>query len=191
MGARAEASAATRERLLAAAWRQFATLPYEEVLLREIAEEAGVTVQTLHLRFGSKEELFTAAIAWWGMAEISAREEAPVGRIPEAVANVFDHYEAHGLAILRMLSQEERIPAVHDMTEAGRAYHRAWAEKIFEPLLSGLVGGARERRLAAIVTATDVLVWKLLRQDIGLERGEAERVVAEMVDPGLRVEDGG
>lgn len=181
MSARAKAAAATRERLVAAAWRRFATLPYESVHLRDVAAEAGVTAQTLHLRFGSKEELFTAAFTWWGLREIATREEAPVGRVPEAIANLFDHYESQGPAVLRMLSQEERIPAVREMTETGRAYHRAWVEKTFAPLLSGLTGAARERRLAAIVLATDVLAWKLLRQDMRIERDEAERIVAEMV----------
>jgi hypothetical protein len=117
MAARAEAAAETRVRLLSAAWRHFASRPYE----------------------------------------------------------------AHGDAVLRMLSQEELIPAVRQMTDAGRAYHRAWAEKTFEPLVRGLRGAARERRLSAIVVATDLLVWKLLRRDMGRGRDEAERIVAEMV----------
>jgi AcrR family transcriptional regulator len=181
MAARAQAAAATGERLLAAAWRHFATRPYEEVLLREIAAEAEVTAQTLHARFGSKEELFLAAYAWFGQQEMSDRPAAPTGDVPETIALLFDRYETHGQAILRMLSQEERIPAVRQMTDAGRAYHRHWAEETFAPLLHGIRGDKRERRLTAIVTATDLLVWKLLRLDIGVERGEAERVVREMV----------
>jgi hypothetical protein len=112
---------------------------------------------------------------------IAAREEAPVGRVPEAIANLFDAYEAHGSAVLRMLSQEERITAVRQMTDAGRAYHGAWAQRTFAPQLRGLRGARRERRLSAIVVATDLLVWKLLRRDMGLARGEAERIVAEMI----------
>jgi AcrR family transcriptional regulator len=181
MAARAEAAAQTRARLLSAAWQQFASRPYEEVLLRDIAADAGVSAQTLHTAFGSKEQLFTAACLWWGEPVIAGRDAAPVGRVPEAIANLFDHYEAHGSAVLRMLSQEERIPAVREMTDAGRAYHSAWAAKTFAPLLRGLRGAARERRLSTIVVATDLLVWKLLRRDMGLERGEAERIVGEMV----------
>ena len=180
MSARAEAAAQTRTRMLSAAWERFAGQPYEDVLLREIAEDAAVSAQTLHTAFGSKEQLFTAAYLWWGQLVIAAREEAPVGRVPEAIANLFDAYETHGSAVLRMLSQEERIPAVRQMTEAGRAYHRAWARKIFAPQLRGLRGARRERRLSTIVVATDLLVWKLLRRDMGLARGEAERIVAEM-----------
>jgi AcrR family transcriptional regulator len=181
MAARAEAAAATGERLLAAAWRHFATRPYEEVRLREVAAEAGVTAQTLHARFGSKEELFIAAYAWFGWQEKIRRAEARVGCVREAIEVLFDSYEAHGRAILRMLSQEERIPTVHQMTEAGRAYHREWVETTFAPLLRGLRGATRERRLTVLVIATDLLVWKLLRLDMRLQREQAERVVAEMV----------
>ena len=189
MSTRAAAAAATRERLLAAAWEQFATRPYDDVLLQEVAAAAGVTVQTLHLRFGSKEELFSATFVWWGGREIATREEAQVGDVPAAIANLFDHYESQGLAVLRMLSQEERIPAVAEMTEAGRAYHRAWVEKTLGPLLRGIRGARRKRRLAALVVATDVFTWKLLRRDMGLERDEAESVVAEMI--GARPGGGG
>jgi AcrR family transcriptional regulator len=181
MAARADAAAETRVRVLSAAWQQFASRPYEEVLLREIAADAGVSAQTLHTTFGSKEQLFTAAYLWWGERVIAGRDAAPVGRVAEAIANLFDAYEAHGAAVLRMLSQEERILAVREMTEVGRTYHRAWVAKTFAPLLRGLRGAARERRLSAIIVATDLLVWKLLRRDMGLARGEAERIVAEMV----------
>jgi AcrR family transcriptional regulator len=181
MSARAEAAAQTRARVLSAAWERFARHPYEDVLLREIAADADVSAQTLHTAFGSKEQLFTAAYMWWGQQVIAAREAAPVGQVPAAIANLFDAYETHGGAVLRMLSQEERIPAVRQMTEAGRAYHRAWAQKTFAPQMHGLRGATRERRLSAIVVATDLLVWKLLRRDMGLERAEAERIVGEMV----------
>jgi AcrR family transcriptional regulator len=189
MSARASAAEATRKRLLTAAWEEFSTRPYEEVLLTEIAERAEVTVQTLHLRFGSKEELFTASFAAWGMPVIVAREEAPVGDVAGAVANLFDHYEAHGEAVLRLLSQEERIPAVAEMTEAGRRYHRAWVEKTFAPLLEDLRGKALRRRKAALTLATDALAWRFLRRDSGLSRAEAERAVVETVDPS-QAEDG-
>ncbi len=186
MSARADAAAATRERMLDTAWQHFASRPYEDVRLREIAADAAVTAQTLHTAFGSKDQLLTAAYSWWGQRVIAGRDEAPVGRVPEAITNLFDHYEAHGTAVLRMLSQEERIPAIQQMTDAGRAYHRAWAAKTFAPLLRGLRGGARERRLIAIVVATDLLVWKLLRHDMRLERAEAERITAEIVQSAAR-----
>jgi hypothetical protein len=126
--------------------------------------------------------LLTAAYRWWAMSEKSRRDAAPVGRFSEAIANVFDHYEAHGTAILRMLSQEDRIPAVRQLTDRGREYHREWASRVFQPLLAGLRRPSRERRLTAVVIATDVLVWKLLRLDMQLSRPQAEETVVEMIE---------
>jgi AcrR family transcriptional regulator len=181
MTVRANAAAATGERLLAAAWRHFSTRPYEEVRLQEIATEAKVTQATLHTRFGSKDELVTAAYAWFGRQEISDRQAVPSTDVPTAIAVLYDRYEQHGHAILRMLSQEERIPAIRKMTDAGRAYHRHWAQSTFAPLLGEPHGDERERQLSTIVVATDLLVWKLLRLDMNLERKQAEQIVADMV----------
>jgi len=181
MTARAQAAAATGERVLAAAWRHFGSRPYEDVLLREIAADAQVTVQTLHARFGTKDGLFTAAYAWFGREELAARPAVASPDVEEAIATLYERYERHGQAVLRMLSQEQRIAAVRRMTDAGRAYHRHWAQVTFAPLMSGLQGHPRERCLTAIVAATDVLVWKLLREDAGLARAEAQRTAAELV----------
>jgi AcrR family transcriptional regulator len=181
MTARAQSAAATGERLLAAAWHHFTTRPYEEVTLREIAIEAQVTLPTLHKRFGGKEKLFTAAYVWYARQEFAERPAIPTTDVRLAIAQLFNRYEQHGQAILRMLSQEERIPAIRTMTDGGRAYHRHWAQTTFAPLMGNLRGQARERRLAGIATATDLLVWKILRQDMGFGRKQAERIVAEMV----------
>jgi len=182
MSARAQAAAATGERVLAAAWRQFGSRPYDDVPLREIAAQAGVTVQTLHARFGGKEDLFTAAYAWFGREELERRPAAPSEDVAGAVSVLYERYERHGGAVLRMLSQEQRIAAVRRMTEAGRLYHRHWVQTTFAPLLAGLRGSRRARCLNAIVLATDVLAWKLLREDMGLAREEAERTVVTMVE---------
>jgi AcrR family transcriptional regulator len=182
MSARADAAEETHERLLAAAWSHFATRPYQEVRLRDVAADAQVSAQTLHLRCGSKDQLFTAAFMWFGRQEMLRRDEASAGNVHKAVHVLFDRYETQGDAVLRLLSQEERIPAIRQMTDAGRAYHREWAGRTFEPILHGLRTSQREQRLAAIVVATDLLSWKLLRHDMQLERRAAERVVVEMLE---------
>lgn len=181
MVARAQASAATGERLLAAAWTRFATVPYEDVRLRDIAADAAVTVQTLHAHFGSKDALLAAAYTRWADQEVQRRDAARVGRVGEAIRLAYDTYEAHGDAIMRILAQEDRIPAMRELTNRGRAYHRDWAKTTFAPLLRDLPPAARERRLTTIVIATDVLVWKLLRRDYRKTRDEAERTVALMI----------
>jgi hypothetical protein len=94
---------------------------------------------------------------------------------------LYDSYERDGDAVLRLLAQEEQIEAVHEMAEAGRRWHRGWVERTFEPNLAELRGAGRERRLVALVVATDLLTWKLLRREMGLGRNDAERIVIEMI----------
>jgi AcrR family transcriptional regulator len=181
MVARAEAAAATRERLLEAAWGHFAERHFEDVRLAAIASDAGVSAQTLHAHFGTKDALFIAAWQRRMEPEGARRDSAAAGEVRAAVRVLYDSYERDGDAVLRLLAQEERIPAVHEMADAGRAWHRGWVDRTFAPLLEGLRGAARERRLVALIVATDLLTWKLLRREMGLGRKQAERIVIEML----------
>ena len=181
MVARAEAAATTRERILAAAWRRFSEDVYEDVRLSDIASDAGVSAQTVHSAFGAKDQLFVAAWTWAIGPEGVRRDGAPVGDVRKAVRLLYDSYELQGDASLRMLAEEDRIGAIREMTDAGRAWHRAWVERTFAPMLAGSRGAPRERRLVALVVATDILVWKLLRREMELDRATAERIVIEMV----------
>jgi AcrR family transcriptional regulator len=181
MVARAEAAAATRKRLLASAWGRFSSQAFDGVRLADVARDAGVSVQTLHTHFGTKDDLFVAAWGWAVAPEGARRDSAPRGDVGAAISVLYDSYDKDGDGVLRLLTQEERIPAVHEMAEAGRRWHRAWVERTFEPLLDGLGGDERERRIVALVVATDLLVWKVLRREMGLGRDAAERIVADMV----------
>lgn len=181
MVARAEAAAATRDRLLATAWRHFSDRHFEAVRLTDVAAKAGVSVQTLHAHFGTKDALFVAAWGWRMTPEGARRDNAPVGDIRAAVRVLYDSYDQDGDAVLRLLAQEERIPAVREMADAGRRWHRGWVERTFGPLLDGVTGVEREHRLVALVVATDLLVWKLLRREMALGRETAEQIVTEMV----------
>src|SRR3954467_10157369 len=115
MASRAQATAATREALLAAAWGRFAERPFQDVRLAEVAREAGVSLPTLHAHFGTKDALFAAAWSWRMAPEGSRRDSAPAGDVRAAVRVLYDSYERDGAAVLRLLAQEERIPAVHEM----------------------------------------------------------------------------
>jgi AcrR family transcriptional regulator len=181
MVARAEAAAATRERVLQAAWRRFSRLPYEEVRLAEVASDADVSEPTVYANFATKDRLFVAAWIWGFGPEVDRRDQAPVGDVREAVRLLYDSYEAQGDAGLQILAEENRIPAIRQMADAGRAWHRAWVERTFAPLLKGSRGPVRDRRLVALVVATDILVWKLLRREMELDRETAERIVIEML----------
>jgi AcrR family transcriptional regulator len=181
MRARAEAAAATGERIMEAATDLFHAHPYDEVSLDEVARRAGVSTQTVIRRYGSKEGLLTAGLEW-GAARVEAqRNEAPVGDIPGAVENLVEHYEAMGDAVLSWLHDEDRFPAVRKLTDNGRRIHREWVERTFAPMLAGRRGNARERRLAELIAVTDVLFWKLLRRDLGLSRSDTVKAIAEVL----------
>jgi AcrR family transcriptional regulator len=183
MTRRAAASAETGERILQAAWRQFSKQSFEQVRLGDIADGASVSVQTLHTRFGSKDQLFVAAYRRWLALEVDQRRKARVGDVAHAVGVVFEQYEREGRAVLLLLSAEDRILAVGEMTNAGRRMHREWVAETFAPQLTVFTGAVRDRRLLALIAATDVLTWKLLRLDMRIGRPEAERVVVEMIEP--------
>jgi AcrR family transcriptional regulator len=181
MVARAETTRARAERVLEAALALFAEKPYEDVSLEEVAELSGVTKRTVLRRFGSKDEVFVRAMEQGGRREMARRDEAPVGDVSGAIANLIDHYERWGANRLRLLSQEDRIPVVAENVEIGRRYHWSWVERTFAPLLDGLQGGARRRRIAALVAITDVYTWKLLRRDLTLSRRDTEQVLTELI----------
>jgi AcrR family transcriptional regulator len=182
MVARAEAAEETRERTTDMAWRHFSERPYDEVRLADIAADAGVSVQTLHTIHGTKEQVFVAAWIWFARRQVSRREEAPVGDVATAVRLLWDTYEQAGDAGLRVIAQEDRIPEIRAMADHGRAYHRNWVDRTFAPYLTGLTPRRRERRLAALILATDLLAWKLLRREMQLDRAVAERVVVEVIE---------
>jgi AcrR family transcriptional regulator len=182
MQARAEAAAATAERILDAAVAVFWERPVEDIPLEEVARRAGVSVQTVIRRFGGKDGLLAAAAERETERVRRQRDQAPVGDLPGAVRNLVDHYEELGVPVLRLLAQEDRSPALRALADRGRAYHAGWCERVFAPALTGLGGARRARRLAQLVAVTDVLTWKLLRRDRRLSRRQTELALIELLE---------
>jgi AcrR family transcriptional regulator len=180
MVARAQATAATAQRILDAAEELFDQLPYDHVALSAVATQAGVTVQTVIRRFNSKDGLFTAVAQRRRSRIRSGRERAPVADPEGAVRNTVDHYELWGDAILHQLAQESRVPEVLRGTEIGRRYHHGWVRRVFEPLLTKVPIDERELRLTQLVVATDLYTWKILRRDFGLDRSAVEHCMIDM-----------
>ena len=178
MTARADAAEATAGAIVAAARGLFAERAYDQVSLPVIAERAGVTVQTVLRRFGSKDELFAAA-ARQRSAEIRAdREAAPPGDISRLVA----HYERWGQEQAHLLAQDARVPAIRAITDDGRRYHRDWIARAYGPRLSKLPTATRRRRLAQLTALTDLTVWRLLRGDLDLDADQTAAAIRELAD---------
>jgi AcrR family transcriptional regulator len=183
MVARAEAAAATRERILGAAVEAFWESPGGQISLEEVARRAGVSVQTVIRRFGGRGGLIAAAGEREAGRVGEQRSRAPVGDPVGAVANLVEHYEETGDRVVKMLAEEDRVPPLHEIAERGRELHRRWCARVFAPLLEGRTGVERERRLAQLVAICDVYTWKLLRRDAGLSRRQTELAMVELLEP--------
>ena len=185
MAARADAAAKTARRILDAAYELFVHHEYEDITLQAVADRAGVTMQTVLRRFGSKDRL-ADAVADIRLPEVlRSRSVDRPGDVAAAVRMLVDSYEKIGDLNWRMLREEHRFPALHKMLQRARGLHRTWIEQAFAPYLP-VPGPARERRVLALFAATDFYQWKLLRRDLRLARKETERILHDSVEALLR-----
>jgi AcrR family transcriptional regulator len=172
----------TRTDILAAAYEMWIAHPYDEVSLDLIAENAGVSRQTVHRQFGSKDELFLAVMRWRQPSENDASFATEPGDVAAAVRQHVDRYERMGDALMRFLAMEGRVPAVDELLAHGRRAHRAELEHAFAPYLPRRGSKRREDAILALYAATDVGVWKLLRRDFGATRRDTEAIITQLVD---------
>ncbi len=139
MVARAEAAAATARadarRRVAALLRAART---RSVRLADVAADAGVTVQTAPRPLRHEGLSCSSPHGRWTIGPEGARRDtAPVGDVRTAVRLLYDSYELRGDAALHLLAEEDRIPAVREMTDSrprlaprvGRADVRAAARR--------------------------------------------------------------
>lgn len=180
LGKRAASRDQTRERILGAAESLYLARWYDEVSLQEVAAQAGVALQTVVNHFGSKGSLLAAVATRMSGRINSHRDEVEPGDAVGAVGMIVNEYEQVGDAIFRFISLEGRIEELGPLLAGGRAVHRAWVERVFS---SSLPDEDPDRRLAVamLITATDVLTWKVLRREQGLSRRDTETAMRTAV----------
>lgn len=183
MRARADATEATREKIVAAGEAAFEELPVDEITLAWVAKRAGVSVQTVIRHFGTKEGVFMAVLQHAAMEMGPDRYVEPGADVKEIVGTLVDHYEKFGDRVLRMLSQEGRVPELALLADLGRAYHLEWCKQAFHPGLKGLRGARRQRRIVQLVAITDIYTWKILRRDRGLSVAQTKLAIRELIEP--------
>lgn len=105
------------------------------------------------------------------------RKSVEAGDVEEAIDNVLDHYESEGDLILRVLSEEAVSEFASVAAGQGRQFHRAWVREVFGPLLES----EDDPTLDALVVATDLYTWRLLRRDLGRSREEVRAVMLGLV----------
>ena len=180
---RAAETEANTERILRSAHDLFLERPYDQVTLQAVAERAGVGLQTLIRRVGTKDGLARAVNAWIGPQVAADRGEPAATRgEPAAVAAaIARHYERWGEATDRMLRQEHVSPALTEAAAAGRTAHRAWIEAAFAAALDALGPASRRRLRARLVGVCGVELWHVLRRDERLSVPEARDAVADLI----------
>ena len=180
MVARAASAEATGHRVVEEAQRLFETEPFDDVTLAAVAIAAGVSVQTVVRRFGTKEALFAATVERRSALVRAERDRSLRGNPTAAISDLYASYERWGDGVLHLLAQEQRSPLIWRACQRGREYHRHWVESVFGPHVERSEK-TNSLLMTELVVVTDVYVWRLLRRDLGLRRQEAERAVRDMV----------
>lgn len=178
--ARAVATEMTAQRIAEAFWTCVNDRWFDEVTLEEVADRAGVTVRTILRRFGSKDGLARDFITYVA-PQISARRTARPGDVEGAVDLIVKFYEDVGDGFFRILAQESRQPALRTLLETGRRAQRQITADTFAGWTEPLASREGQRLLDALVVATDVCTWKLLRRDMGRSVGETKAVMLGLV----------
>ena len=182
MRARAEAAEATRVRIIEAALKLWWDRYYDEVSLQEVADGAGVSLQTVIRRFGSKDELLAAVTHHVSPRVKTERDAVPPGDIDAIVNHLVPHYEEFGGPMLRLQSLEDRLPAVKEALRLPRAMHREWLARTFAEFLPDPESSEYNWRIAMFAAAVDLHTWQVLRREQALSTEETARAMREMLE---------
>lgn len=180
MGVRADAAAATRERIARAALELLLVHPYEDVTLNDMAAAAGVSHQTVLNHHESKEGVALAAIGLLRSETGQLRDSVRRGDPVHAVEVLVEQYERFGDINVRWAMSAERLGRLAVLLDQARQAHAGW---LVEVLGEELPTAPAPRRLAvhALHAATDVYTWKLLRRDLRLSRADTTRTMTALV----------
>ena len=190
MRARAAAAERTAQRIAAATFELWRDVGLDEMTLQQVADRAGVTVQTVLRRFGSKDGVIQAGFEYGSKAVVVQRATAPEGDLRGTLDVLLDHYEQWGDAAVRTVALEDRYPAAATIARYGREMHREWCLRHLvrrhvvphHKMPLHLAQPAHDEALIdALVTATDAYVWKLLRRDLGRSREQTLTVMERLV----------
>jgi AcrR family transcriptional regulator len=150
-------AAATREAILEAATRRFATQGYEHAGVREIAADAGVTAALVNRYFGSKEGLF---------AEVIKRALDIRHWLSGRRGNLADH-----LARVMVYEQEEAgdrghmplLLLLHSAAEPGalELFRRDLNRNVL-PLLAEQIGGGSDDAVRAVMVMAQLTGFAIM-----------------------------
>lgn len=182
--ARAEAAEASTRRIIESFLKRAETQWFDKIKLEDVAADAGVTVQTVVRKFGSKMGLLEVAHKHMGES-VAVRRLAPPGDLDGAINALTRDYEEAGPLVLRLLDQEQMHPVLKPTLDVGRRGHREWLQEVFADQLKALPPARRQATLDALVVAADIYVWKLVRLDLGRPIPAYKQIVRQMIRAAL------
>lgn len=179
MTKRSSQTAQTRANIISATERLLTYKLLDEVNLITIAKEAGTTVQTVLRHMGSRDGCFNAVVQVVTTRIEKQRRNSEYNSLEAIISDLTDHYESEGKLILNFLAQEQSGDSfVSKLMKEGRIYHRNWVERCFANYLHEHT----ETNIDALVVATDIYTWKLLRLDLGRSQNVAREVITSIVN---------
>lgn len=173
MSKRSQQAHQTTKKIISATEELLKELPLSEINLNSIASKSEITVQTVLRHMESRDGCIKAVARRVADRIEQQRMMGNPDRVEEAIRNLVDHYEAEGDLVLNLLAQENEDPTVAEFTNQGREYHRRWVR---HSLLPSSSQPGREL-MDAMVAATDIYTWKLIRLDIGRSKVETANVI--------------
>lgn len=174
---RGRAATLTRQRVVSVAESLLRERPVSEVTLPVIAAGAEVSVQTVLRHFGSRDGCLAAVAERVRDRVAKQREGLPAGDRSAAIAALVAHYEAEGQLVVHLLAEAATDEWAAAFVQYGMAYHRSWVGRY---LAAGREHDSTD--IDALVAATDLMVWKLLRLDLGRSPAHVAAVMSRLVD---------
>lgn len=188
--ARASTAEQTGMRTLDAMMERYRRLSYDQIRLKDVAADAGVTEQTVIRRFGTKAALTVAMVERELGQIVKSRSLADTSDPARVIADLVRHYEVYGALILKVYAEAGMVEGLAPLVAAGRAYHLGWCDQTFTPHLDHRAGKAtRARRLAQVTAICDATTWRILREDAGLSSRQVTVALRELVTPLLATAD--
>ena len=176
---RAEQTADTRQRILKGLvylWQQDSL---DKITLQAVAEHAGTTKQTVIRHFGTKDGLIDAVIHERASGIEEKRTLKGEINVERALSDLIAHYEEDGDAVLRTIAVAHSSQTAARVLTHGMNIHRQWCEKIMGADAMSVAKGTAV--VDALVAATDIHVWKLLRRDLGRSREQTHATMLLLV----------
>ncbi len=181
-GLRARASLALRRRIIVAFRTALTKEDFDSITLDAVSLAASTTRQTILRMFQNKDGLLIALVEQMQF-EITTNRMRNTGPDSHAIAHAFiTDLDLVGDLVVRLLSQENRIPYIAAHFGEARERHLRYLQEQLAPSLAELNSAHAEMMLVQVRAVTDTLFWKILRRDLHLDTPVAINIVTDLID---------